>query len=468
MDVHHGRGRHIGRVDLPPAGRALARRSSSPALRRRTGCRSAALRLLVGAVPRLPSGPAYRRHRAAPPAQRCRAGARDLLHGSRGDGRLRVRMGWRRSRASRLPSRSERRCRGRSTRPAARGRSTKTVAVSCERSMPPRWAPVSSGLRCLCCHRHEAGFYWFQQRLRRVPADRRASLYHLACRRHNHAGITWFLGYRLLPTLWPTPDASAPRACSSKFNNLPNYLGFDYIPELNPYDTSFGPNAASAASSRWAVFLLLHRKSIQQWLTQPVDWFSLSFALMIVGELLRPKPKFRPEAEQPRMTSASRLRRKGVHPDFRRPCEDRRPNVTCTATEGRSDQKKQKTGLFSSKKVTVGYKYYLACSTPSCSATRRLHPDDVDDKAVELKGKDDHRGHHRLHDGSNQSYSGPKLIGKAASPARFAFTVARSRRPRTPTWRPRSASVFGLSARRASHFGGCYLGNSAVFRRRSS
>jgi len=29
--------------------------------------------------------------------------------------------------------------------------------------------------------------------------------------------------------------------CRVKFNNLPNYLGFDYIPDTNPYDTNFGP-----------------------------------------------------------------------------------------------------------------------------------------------------------------------------------------------------------------------------------
>ncbi len=42
--------------------------------------------------------------------------------------------------------------------------------------------------------------------------------------------------------------------CSSKFSNLPNYLGFDYIPELNPYDTSFGPNASSTASGSLGSF----------------------------------------------------------------------------------------------------------------------------------------------------------------------------------------------------------------------
>ncbi len=29
--------------------------------------------------------------------------------------------------------------------------------------------------------------------------------------------------------------------CKVKFNNLPNFLGFDYIPDENPYDTNFGP-----------------------------------------------------------------------------------------------------------------------------------------------------------------------------------------------------------------------------------
>lgn len=29
--------------------------------------------------------------------------------------------------------------------------------------------------------------------------------------------------------------------CKLKFNNLPSYLGFDYIPSENPYDTNFGP-----------------------------------------------------------------------------------------------------------------------------------------------------------------------------------------------------------------------------------
>lgn len=39
--------------------------------------------------------------------------------------------------------------------------------------------------------------------------------------------------------------AGCPRtevACKDKFDNLPNYLGFDYIPEENPYDTNFGPS----------------------------------------------------------------------------------------------------------------------------------------------------------------------------------------------------------------------------------
>lgn len=29
--------------------------------------------------------------------------------------------------------------------------------------------------------------------------------------------------------------------CATKFNNLPNHLGFSYIPTENPYDTNFGP-----------------------------------------------------------------------------------------------------------------------------------------------------------------------------------------------------------------------------------
>lgn len=29
--------------------------------------------------------------------------------------------------------------------------------------------------------------------------------------------------------------------CKTKFDNLDRYLGFDFVPELNPYDTTFGP-----------------------------------------------------------------------------------------------------------------------------------------------------------------------------------------------------------------------------------
>lgn len=37
--------------------------------------------------------------------------------------------------------------------------------------------------------------------------------------------------------------------CRDKFNNLPNYLGFDYIPDTNPYDTNFGPSGTPNAGT---------------------------------------------------------------------------------------------------------------------------------------------------------------------------------------------------------------------------
>lgn len=36
--------------------------------------------------------------------------------------------------------------------------------------------------------------------------------------------------------------------CADKFNNLPNHLGFSYIPTENPYDTNFGPASGSVPS----------------------------------------------------------------------------------------------------------------------------------------------------------------------------------------------------------------------------
>lgn len=37
--------------------------------------------------------------------------------------------------------------------------------------------------------------------------------------------------------------------CKVKFDNLPNYLGFDYIPDTNPYDTNFGPAVTPSTGS---------------------------------------------------------------------------------------------------------------------------------------------------------------------------------------------------------------------------
>ena len=95
-----------------------------------------------------------------------------------------------------------------------------------ERLMPPSVAPaVSSGLtgRLLLPSALKPGWP-VQQRLRSVPADRRASLYHLACRRHNHAEYR-SSGYRLLPTFMASPDASAPRACATLSSTTSrNYL----------------------------------------------------------------------------------------------------------------------------------------------------------------------------------------------------------------------------------------------------
>ena len=38
--------------------------------------------------------------------------------------------------------------------------------------------------------------------------------------------------------------------CAEKFNNLDNKLGFDFIPELNPYDTTFGTNNAGSTDQQ--------------------------------------------------------------------------------------------------------------------------------------------------------------------------------------------------------------------------
>lgn len=194
----------------------------------------------------------------------------------------------------------------------------------------------------------------------------------------------------------------------------------------------------------------------------PLTGFLLSFALMIVGELLRPKPKF----EDPKPSSLG---------DFGFP----------TAQEGRSIpiawgrakiagpnvtwygdlkvvpiKKKQKTGLFSSKKVTVGYKYYLGVQ----HAILFGYLDDfismtLDDKAVELKGKT------TTADTIVFTMDQPELFGAKDQEGGVTGTVRVYRGSFTQTANAYMASKIGVSLpgyRPVAQviFEGCYLGNS--------
>lgn len=40
------------------------------------------------------------------------------------------------------------------------------------------------------------------------------------------------------------------QTCRDKFSNLPNMLGFDWIPQTNPYDTSLGPTQAGSGTNK--------------------------------------------------------------------------------------------------------------------------------------------------------------------------------------------------------------------------
>lgn len=89
---------------------------------------------------------------------------------------------------------------------------------------------------------------WFSNGYLEVPAtgDRR---YIIA-----HVGNTITLDYPLFGLAAGEPltaQAGCPRTravCRDRFNNLPNYLGWDWIPQINPFDTNFGPSQSGKAS----------------------------------------------------------------------------------------------------------------------------------------------------------------------------------------------------------------------------
>jgi uncharacterized phage protein (TIGR02218 family) len=51
------------------------------------------------------------------------------------------------------------------------------------------------------------------------------------------------------------------QTCKDKFNNLPNMLAFDWIPETNPYDTNLGPSQAGGSSKASTVLRALIAKA---------------------------------------------------------------------------------------------------------------------------------------------------------------------------------------------------------------
>lgn len=69
--------------------------------------------------------------------------------------------------------------------------------------------------------------------------------------KHEGGTITLVYPFTSLPgavplTLYPGCQRTR-QACSEKFNNLANFFGFDYIPEDNPFDRSFGPTGDGGA-----------------------------------------------------------------------------------------------------------------------------------------------------------------------------------------------------------------------------
>jgi hypothetical protein len=70
-----------------------------------------------------------------------------------------------------------------------------------------------------------------------------------------HVGNTLTLNYpffNLAPDAVLTAYAGCQRdkaTCAGKFNNLDRKLGFDFVPELNPYETNFGTQDAGSSSS---------------------------------------------------------------------------------------------------------------------------------------------------------------------------------------------------------------------------
>lgn len=192
-------------------------------------------------------------------------------------------------------------------------------------------------------------------------------------------------------------------------------------------------------------------------------FFIKAFAMIIIGELIRPKPKI----ENPKPTALG---------DFQVPTAQegraipvvwgtvriKGPNVTWYGDyKTVAIKQKQKTGLFSSTKITVGYKYYLGVQCALCHGSI----DDfiglrLDEKTVTLNSKTTTTDLVTFTMNQLELFGKPKEEGGVSGPVdvyRGTYTQTQSEylrtklgEPEIPAYRPISYVLFK----------GCYLGNS--------
>lgn len=186
-------------------------------------------------------------------------------------------------------------------------------------------------------------------------------------------------------------------------------------------------------------------------------------AMIVIGELLRPKPKI----ENPKPNGLG---------DFQFPtAQDGRPipvgwgtfkvsgpNVTWYGDlETKAIKQKQKTGLFSSTKVTIGYKYFIGVEHSLCfGPIDEFIGLEFDERAVTLTGFAASADEFTFTMNSPTLYGKEKEQGGVTGPVRFyrgTFTQTANEYMRSilgkaaiPAYRPVARAVF-------EH---CYLGNS--------
>lgn len=191
--------------------------------------------------------------------------------------------------------------------------------------------------------------------------------------------------------------------------------------------------------------------------------FVKAFAMIIIGELIRPKPKI----ENPKPTALGDYQvptaQEGrVIPVVWGTVRIKGPNVVWYGDyKTVAIKTKQKTGLFSSTKVTVGYKYYLGVQAALCHGGI----DDfiglrLDEKQVTLNSKTTTTDMVTFTMNQLELFGKPKEEGGVSGPVdvyRGTYTQTQSTylrdelgEPEIPAYRP---ICFVL-------FKGCYLGNS--------